>query len=128
MSIFHCFPSENLELNGRDAGLFEGDMRLTIDQALMMESGGGDVRGSITTGKWPGAVLAYEIESSLSKLFRTQEIISLGLITSEFNKLMLPFSQYDKIYIKIINIGYLGHRFESSCGPKNFKSYKKQLS
>lgn len=45
-------------------------MRLTIDQALMIESGDtGDVRGSVTTGKWTGAVLPYVIESSLSKLF-----------------------------------------------------------
>jgi len=60
---------ENLELDGRDAGLFEGDMRLTPYQAFMIESGAGHVRGSIITKKWPGAVLAYEIESSLSKVF-----------------------------------------------------------
>lgn len=64
--------AENNELHGRDAGLYEGDMRLTIDQALMIESG--EVRGSIKTGKWPDAELAYEIDPSLSKSFLTGEI------------------------------------------------------
>jgi len=59
-------PEENLELDGRDAGLYEGDMQLTPYQAFMIESGAGDVRGSIITKKWLGAVLVYEIESSLS--------------------------------------------------------------
>ena len=49
-------------------------MRLTIDQVLMIESG--DPRGSITTGKWPGAVLAYEIESSLSKFLISENNFS----------------------------------------------------
>lgn len=62
-------PLENLELDGRDAGLYEGDMQLTPYQAFMIESGAGDVRGSIITKKWPGAVLVYEIESSLSRFF-----------------------------------------------------------
>lgn len=64
--------AENIELHGRDAGLYEGDMRLTIGQALMIESG--EVRGSIKTGKWPEAELAYEIDPSLSKSFLTGEI------------------------------------------------------
>lgn len=84
--------SENV---GRDAGLYEGDMRLTIDQAILIESAGDDdildVRGSITTGKWPGAVLAYEIESSLSKLFSDFSLRRKNklLHTNEFRVIVL---------------------------------------
>lgn len=64
-------------------------MRLTPDQVLMIESGAGDVRGSITTGKWPGAVLAYEIESSLSKLFDLGD--EFPLITSGLRLILFFF-------------------------------------
>lgn len=65
---------ENRHLIGRDDGLYEGDMRFTKEQALKFKSGSGDVRSSIPTGKWPGAVLAYEIAPSLRKLFRSQSL------------------------------------------------------
>ncbi|RMX55571.1 hypothetical protein pdam_00001722, partial [Pocillopora damicornis] len=69
--------AENIELHGRDAGLYEGDMRLTIDQALMIESG--EVRGSIKTGKWPEAELAYEIDPSLSSQSRAMAVIQSAM-------------------------------------------------
>ncbi|KAJ7385144.1 Meprin A subunit beta [Desmophyllum pertusum] len=80
VAVLATNPDENV---GRDAGLYEGDMRLTIDQAILIESAGDDdildVRGSITTGKWPGAVLAYEIESSLSSQSRAMAVIQSAM-------------------------------------------------
>jgi len=84
-------PLENLELDGRDAGLYEGDMKLTPYQAFMIESGAGDARGSIITKKWPGAVLAYEIESSLSKFF-SDISDEFSLITSWLRLILYSFS------------------------------------
>lgn len=107
---------ENLELNGRDAGLHEGDMRLTPDQVLMIESGAGDVRGSITTGKWPGAVLAYEIESSLSKLFDLGD--EFPLITSGL-RLILFFSftqQYQSSHNELFSYFFLQNSLVRSKG------------
>ena len=62
-------PLENLEVNARDAGRHEGDMLLTPYQELVIASGAFHARASITIGKWPNAVLPYEIEYPLSTLF-----------------------------------------------------------
>lgn len=48
-----------------DPDIFEGDIILTPEQRAAVESG---QRASITTGKWPGGVLVYTIDSSLGKL------------------------------------------------------------
>ena len=68
-------------------------MRLTPYQAFMIESGAGDVRGSIITKKWPGAVLVYEIESSLSKLYDFSDECSLIIITNWLRINSLLFHQ-----------------------------------
>lgn len=83
LRVSFSLPLENLELEGRHAGLYEGDMRLTPYQAFMnIESGAGDVRGSIITKKWRRAVLVYNIDSSLSKLYDFSDEFSLITITS----------------------------------------------
>lgn len=46
-------------------------MRFTAEQALVFEKDSGNVRGSITTHKWPNAELAYVIDRSLCKFFRS---------------------------------------------------------
>lgn len=42
LRVSFSLPLGNLELEGRHAGLYEGDMRLTPYQAFMIESGAGD--------------------------------------------------------------------------------------
>ena len=82
LRVSFSLPLENLELEGRLAGLYEGDMRLTPYQAFMIESVAGDVQGSIITKTWRGAVLVYNIDSSLSKLYDFSDEFSLITITS----------------------------------------------
>ncbi|XP_078371348.1 meprin A subunit beta-like [Oculina patagonica] len=74
-------PEENRHLIGEDDGLYEGDMRFTKKQEKAYKSGDGDVRSSIPTGKWPGAVMAYRIEPSL-----TNEPRAMNAIRSAMNE------------------------------------------
>ena len=57
--------------NSQDPNLFEGDMELSPEQRHHAENGE-DVdsdrkRGSIRNNLWPGGVLVYQIDSSISK-------------------------------------------------------------
>lgn len=58
------FFAENV---GSGEDLFEGDMRLTFEQRVVINEKNG--RGSIKTQKWTGAVMPYVIHSSLGKEF-----------------------------------------------------------
>ncbi|XP_078369994.1 zinc metalloproteinase nas-15-like [Oculina patagonica] len=74
-------PEENAGID--DPDLFEGDMRLTAEQRLAAEMGL-DVdkplgRGSIRNRKWPGGVMVYVIDSSLSGSSRAMSAIRGGM-------------------------------------------------
>lgn len=75
LDIFFCFVpiidnflalffTENV---GSGEDLFEGDMRLTFEQRVVINEKNG--RGSIRTKKWTGAVMPYVVDSSLGKEF-----------------------------------------------------------
>ena len=66
---------------GSGEDLFEGDMRLNVQQRAVANGQNG--RGSIRTGKWTGAVLTYVIDSSLGKGFL---IISVEYIVSSLTQ------------------------------------------
>ena len=58
--------AENLLIE--DGDLFQGDIKLTIDQKFELFSGSSRAKNSITANLWPGGVLVYHIAPSLGKL------------------------------------------------------------
>lgn len=58
--------AENLLTEEGD--LFQGDIKLTVDQKFELLSGSLRGKSSITSNLWPGGVLVYHIEPSLGKL------------------------------------------------------------
>ncbi|KAJ7393854.1 hypothetical protein OS493_003521 [Desmophyllum pertusum] len=60
-----CSVEENLL--DEDSDLFQGDIKLTVDQKLELLSGSWSGKSSITANFWPGGVLVYHITPSLAK-------------------------------------------------------------
>ncbi|KAK3710383.1 hypothetical protein QZH41_012310, partial [Actinostola sp. cb2023] len=74
-------PEENIGVD--DPNLFEGDMVLTDAQRMAAEMGQDidkpTARGGIKTGRWPGGVVPYTIDSGLRRSSRAMNAIRAGM-------------------------------------------------